>query len=129
MAKIATVSELKAQAAIIATQIAEREAAEKRIADVAEWLKKGKHAQVEVLAALNAVFPKPTPQQTISRSMGKRKPVRNAGRGAGAGALPMKYFHPTDKTLAWSGKARMPAWLAALCVKGKTKDDFMKKPR
>lgn len=123
MAKTVTVADLKARATALAAEIAAREAADKRITELADMLKKGKYSRMDGLAALDVLFPKPAPAPAAKR------PASRKGAKKGNGALPFKYFHPTDKLAKpWAGKARKPSWLSAFLAKGRKLDSFEKVP-
>ena len=52
--------------------------------------------------------------------------VLGTARGRGAkGSLAIKYRNPVDSTQTWTGRGRMPIWLAAkLKKRGASKEDF-----
>lgn len=39
--------------------------------------------------------------------------------------VPMKYRHPTDPTIEWSGRGKMPIWMKELTEHGAKKEDFL----
>lgn len=41
------------------------------------------------------------------------------------GPAPIKYQHPNDNTLTWSGRGRMPLWLEKEEKAGKSREDFL----
>lgn len=51
---------------------------------------------------------------------------RRGGKGASkkSGTAAVKYRHPTDPTLTWSGRGRMAGWLAELVAKGNSREKY-----
>lgn len=47
------------------------------------------------------------------------------GRTGVRGPAPIKYQHPSDSTLTWTGRGRMPLWLEKEEEAGKSRDDFL----
>ncbi|WP_018122371.1 H-NS family nucleoid-associated regulatory protein [Wohlfahrtiimonas chitiniclastica] len=45
--------------------------------------------------------------------------------GVRSNKVPMKYRHPTDPSIQWSGRGKMPIWMRDLIEQGATKDDFL----
>jgi DNA-binding protein H-NS len=39
--------------------------------------------------------------------------------------VPPKYRNPEDPAEIWTGRGRMPRWMAAMVKKGKKRDDFL----
>lgn len=39
--------------------------------------------------------------------------------------VPMKYRHPTDASIEWSGRGKMPIWMRELIEQGAQKEDFL----
>jgi DNA-binding protein H-NS len=49
-----------------------------------------------------------------------------AGRGKGGGKVPPKYRDPKNPQNTWTGRGRMPRWMAAATKGGKaSKEDFL----
>jgi len=46
-----------------------------------------------------------------------------APKGSGQGSVPVKYRHPDDPSLQWSGRGRQPAWVKDWTAAGKRLDD------
>lgn len=46
------------------------------------------------------------------------------GKPAAAGKVAIKYRHPKDPSLTWSGRGRPSKWLAELISKGHSRDEF-----
>jgi DNA-binding protein H-NS len=44
--------------------------------------------------------------------------------GKKSGTAQVKYRHPSDPTLTWSGRGRMATWLAELVAKGDNKEKY-----
>lgn len=45
--------------------------------------------------------------------------------GVRSNKVPMKYRHPTDETIEWSGRGKMPIWMRELIEQGAKKEDFL----
>ncbi|MBS7824870.1 H-NS histone family protein [Wohlfahrtiimonas chitiniclastica] len=45
--------------------------------------------------------------------------------GVRSNKVPMKYRHPADPLIQWSGRGKMPIWMRDLIEQGATKDDFL----
>jgi DNA-binding protein H-NS len=45
-------------------------------------------------------------------------------RGKGVTGVQVKYRHPNDPSLTWSGRGKRPAWLTEALAAGKSLDDF-----
>ena len=52
----------------------------------------------------------------------KAPPVKKAGRGVPPPALPVKFRGPKGE--AWSGRGKLPAWLAEAEKQGRKRDEF-----
>lgn len=39
--------------------------------------------------------------------------------------VPAKYRHPTDASLVWTGRGKMPLWMQELIKNGAAKEDFL----
>ncbi len=39
--------------------------------------------------------------------------------------VPMKYRHPSDSSIEWSGRGKMPLWMKDLIEQGAAKEDFL----
>lgn len=91
--------------------------AEARIAEIQTEAKASLRMQMEELAA-NAGFTLP---EILSQGA-PTKPARAAPKTAGA-TVPVKYRGPNGEE--WSGRGRMPKWLAVLEAEGKKKDGYL----
>lgn len=92
---------------------------EQLIADANTLIEKKKNesirnakAEVERIAAAAGV--------TIEELMGITKPGAKAVRKPAA----VKFRHPDDASLTWSGRGKRPNWLQAELAKGKQIEDF-----
>lgn len=45
--------------------------------------------------------------------------------GVRSNKVPMKYRHPTDTTIEWSGRGKMPIWMRELIEAGADREDFL----
>lgn len=50
------------------------------------------------------------------------KAPKSAPRKSGAGKAPIKYRHPSNRDLAWSGRGSRPAWVKAWIANGGSLD-------
>jgi DNA-binding protein H-NS len=56
----------------------------------------------------------------LDGKMGRRRRSALAGR-----KVSPKYRNPEKRSETWTGRGRMPLWMAALMKKGKKSDDFL----
>jgi len=55
-----------------------------------------------------------------------RELIGGRGRGRGKGSVAIKYRDPKNPENTWTGRGRMPRWLAAATKAGRaSKDDFL----
>lgn len=45
--------------------------------------------------------------------------------GVRTNKVPMKYRHPSDETIEWSGRGKMPIWMKELIEQGAQREDFL----
>src|SRR4051794_36428517 len=95
-----SLDELQALARDIETEIVTRRAAEKE---------RVLHQMRELAASIGM-----TPEELL-----------RGGRGAGAAvAVAVKYRHPDNPGLTWSGRGKRPTWVSEALASGKTLDDL-----
>ena len=58
----------------------------------------------------------------LNEMFGGKAGSRAAGKKTGTAQV--KYRHPTDSKLTWSGRGRMAGWLAELVAKGNDKEKY-----
>lgn len=103
-----SVHELEAQAKQVRQALEEKRKQTARIEKLKRVISQGGYTKEEIDAALKEPLPATT---------------------NGTGPMPLVYFHPTDKSLGWSGKARKPAWLKELLEQGHKLDDLKRRPK
>lgn len=63
---------------------------------------------------------------TIAELFGTAAPAKNgASPGRKLGKVPPKYRNPANPDETWSGRGKLPRWLAALIAKGRKPEDFL----
>ena len=58
----------------------------------------------------------------LSEVVGGKRATKSGGKKSGAAQV--KYRHPSDPALTWSGRGRMAGWLAELVAKGNNKEKY-----
>ncbi len=84
----------------------------------AEKLERAEKPGIKQLRALLKKFKLGLPDVEIALEGGRINKLK--GR-----KVKPKYRNPADRTETWTGRGRMPVWMAALVKKGKTPDAFL----
>ena len=78
-----------------------------KLLEVQEWVEEAiAEKQVEEKAALKAKMAEMAAEAGLSLS-----DIVGGGRGGKRGKVPVKYRHPKDPNLTWTGRGRRPKWV------------------
>lgn len=86
----------------------------------AERLEHAEKPGIKQLRAVLAKFKLGLPDVELALDGRKSRASKLAGR-----KVKPKYRNPERRSETWSGRGRMPVWMAAMVKKGKKPDDFL----
>ena len=109
-----TTAELNRLRSRIDTELKRRDTAARR-----DVLKQFKKIASEHGMSLNDVIGAPKEKAPAST-----KPARKASPAKGR-RIPMKYRHPSDPAMGWTGRGRQPRWAAEWVESGKSIDELL----
>ena len=64
------------------------------------------------------------PGALFRSSIGRKYLMAATGRGSKGATVAVRYRHPDDANLQWTGRGRQPKWVVEALGKGKSLDDL-----
>lgn len=93
-----------------------------RLQTQAEKLEKGEKPGIKQLRAVLKKFRLTSADMRLALKGTSRRRRRSKLRGR---KIKPKYRNPDQRSQTWTGRGRMPVWMAALVTKGKKPDEFL----